>query len=75
MSLLWDSRYGIMPMAAPGIAGQYPFNREVTSFEEPMFLQGFHAVLGTGRSITALGAQQRGDAPLVEPDKPYERVT
>jgi hypothetical protein len=63
-------------MAAPGVAGQYAFNGQVAAFEEPMFLQGFHTVLGAGGGIAALvSTQQGGDTPLVDPDEPYKRVT
>jgi hypothetical protein len=76
MNLSAGSRYGIMSMPTPGVAGQYAFNGEIAAFKQPMFFQGFHTILRAGGGIAAfISTQQRRYAPLIDPDQPYKRVT
>lgn len=56
-------------MSAPGIAARNAFGGEPQTFDGTIFFQCVDAVLRTGRRITALAAQPRGDGQLVDPDQ------
>ncbi len=63
---LWNR---IISMAAPGVTAQYPPDGEPAAFKDPVLPECFQSVLGTGGRITATGAQQGTQAPLVNFDE------
>ena len=60
-------------MTSPWMTPQNPFQREVESFENPMFPESFKGILGTCRSEAAGCRGKRGDAHLIEPYQQHER--
>ena len=60
-------------MTSPWMAPQNPFQREVESFENPMFPESFKGILGTCRSEAAGRRRERRDAHLIEPYQQHER--
>ena len=59
-------RNRIVSASSPGMAAQYPFQRQPESLEGTIFPEGLQRVLGAGRSETAAGRLERGYADLIE---------
>ena len=56
----------VVSASSPGMAAQYPFQRQPESLEGSIFPEGLQRVLGAGRSETAAGRLERGYADLIE---------
>ena len=58
-----------MSMFSPGMTTADTFKGEPSAFKRAVFLNGFDTILRTGRCETAIGAQKRGDKPLIDFDQ------
>jgi hypothetical protein len=59
-------------MASPGMATGDSPERKPCPFQQTMLSQGFRGILRTGGGITALGSEERGNTPLIDPDESNE---
>jgi hypothetical protein len=62
------SGHGVITAFAPGMAGEYTFQRHAAAFEGSVFLYGFSSISAAGRRKAAAGTRERGNGRLVEAD-------